>query len=230
MKATVDTTRRELIRGLGAAAAVVAAGGSALRTVQASDEGPLVFGKGDQTMDFIHIADCARANLLALESDVTGECFNVATGKETSLLELCTMMLELMGKPDLKPEHGPERKTNVVQRRRGGTEKAKKMLGFESKVACDGEEAVALYREAAAAGRPFAAVILDLTVPGAMGGIECLRRLRAFDAGVRALVSTGYASDLVMSAHEEYGFCAVVPKPYRLADLSNALALALPLE
>ncbi len=103
-------------------------------------------------------------------------------------------------------------------------------LGFESKVARDGAEAVALYREALEAGRPFVAVILDLTVPGAMGGTECLRELRAIDAGVRALVSSGYASDLVMSAHEEYGFCAVVPKPYRLADLSNALALALPLE
>jgi UDP-glucose 4-epimerase len=97
-------------------------------------QAPVIFGKGDQTMDFIHIADCARANILALESDVTGECFNVATGKETSLLELCTMMAELMGKPELKPEHGPERKTNAVQRRRGGTEKAKRMLGFESKV------------------------------------------------------------------------------------------------
>lgn len=97
-------------------------------------------------------------------------------------------------------------------------------LGFEAKLARDGAEALALFREAHAVDRPFAAVILDLTVPGAMGGTECLRYLRAIDPNVRALVSSGYASELVMSAHEEYGFHGVVPKPYRLADLSNALA------
>ena len=99
-----------------------------------SGQAPVIFGKGDQSMDFIYISDCARANLLALESNVTDDVFNVATGKETSLLELCTMMLELMGRPDLRPEHQEERKTNPVRRRRASTEKAKKMLGFESKV------------------------------------------------------------------------------------------------
>ncbi len=97
-------------------------------------------------------------------------------------------------------------------------------LGFEAKLARDGTEALSLFREARAAGRPFAAVILDLTVPGAMGGTECLKHLRAIDPDVKALVSSGYASDLVMSEHEQYGFQGVVPKPYRLADLSNALA------
>jgi UDP-glucose 4-epimerase len=97
-------------------------------------QAPVIFGKGDQSMDFIYISDCARSNLLALESNVSDDVFNVATGKETSLLELCTMMLELMGRPDLRPEHQEERKTNPVRRRRASTEKAKKMLGFESKV------------------------------------------------------------------------------------------------
>lgn len=83
-----------------------------------SGQPPIIFGKGDQSMDFIFISDCARANLLALESDASDDVFNVATGKETSLLELCTMMLELMGRPDMKPEHAEERKVNPVRRRR----------------------------------------------------------------------------------------------------------------
>jgi UDP-glucose 4-epimerase len=95
---------------------------------------PVIFGKGDQSMDFIYISDCARANLLALESDASDDCFNVATGKETSLLELCHMMLELMGKPDLKLEYAEERKVNAVRRRRAGVQKAKAALGFESQV------------------------------------------------------------------------------------------------
>lgn len=95
---------------------------------------PIIFGKGDQSMDFIYIADCARANVLALESDVNDDVFNVATGMETSLLELCHMMLEIMGRPDLAPEYAEERKTNAVRRRRGGTEKAARALGFTSEI------------------------------------------------------------------------------------------------
>ncbi len=100
-------------------------------------------------------------------------------------------------------------------------------LGFEVRLAADGGDALRIYRDALERGRPFTAVILDLTVPGGMGGIECLRGLKAIDPHVRALVSSGYSSDLVMSEHEEYGFEGVVPKPYRLADLSNALASVL---
>ena len=99
-----------------------------------SGQAPIIFGKGHQSMDFIYIEDCARANLLALESDVSDDVFNVATGVETSLLELCHMMLELMGRPDLKPEFQEERKVNPVNRRLAGVQKAKKGLGFESKI------------------------------------------------------------------------------------------------
>jgi CheY-like chemotaxis protein len=100
-------------------------------------------------------------------------------------------------------------------------------LGFEVRLAADGSEAIRVYQEALERGQRFTAVILDLTVPGAMGGTECLRRLKAIDPEVKALVSSGYSSDLVMSEHEEYGFEGVVPKPYRLADLSNALSSVL---
>ncbi len=95
-------------------------------------EPPLVFGKGDTAMDFTYVTDVARANLLALESDVSDDVFNVATGVETSLLDLCHMMLEIMGKPGLSPEFREERAVNPVKNRRGGTAKAKRLLGFET--------------------------------------------------------------------------------------------------
>jgi UDP-glucose 4-epimerase len=95
---------------------------------------PIIFGKGDQAMDFIDIEDCARSNLLALESNASDVWLNVATGIDTSLLELAKMMLEAMGRPDLGLEFAEERKVNPVKRRRASTTKAKQLLGFESKI------------------------------------------------------------------------------------------------
>lgn len=97
-------------------------------------EPPLIFGAGDQSMDFLDVADCVRANLAALDSEVSDDVFNVATGVETSLLELCRLMLVLMGRPELQPEFREERKTNPVRRRRGGTEKAARLLGFRTAI------------------------------------------------------------------------------------------------
>jgi len=65
---------------------------------------------------------------------------------------------------------------------------------------------------------------LDLTVPGGLGGKEAVARLRAYDPQVKAVVSSGYSDDPVMAHHQEYGFRAVVEKPYRLEDLSRVLA------
>lgn len=97
-------------------------------------EPPLIFGTGSQSMDFIFIDDCVRANLQALTSDVSDDVFNVATGVDTSLLQLCETLLRLKGRPDLKPEFREERKTNPVNRRRGSTEKASRLLGFNSTI------------------------------------------------------------------------------------------------
>jgi len=91
---------------------------------------PIVFGKGDTAMDFTFIRDVARANVMALESDASDVWLNVATGIDTSLLDLAKMMLELMGRPDLPLEYAEERKVNPVKRRQGGTKKAKELLGF----------------------------------------------------------------------------------------------------
>jgi UDP-glucose 4-epimerase len=95
---------------------------------------PLIFGDGEQSMDFVYVGDVARANLLALESDVTDEVFNVGTGVQTSLKELCGLILKLTDSP-LKPEHREVRKVGNVQARRAAVEKAKTLLGFKSEVA-----------------------------------------------------------------------------------------------
>lgn len=95
---------------------------------------PLILGTGSQTMDFINIEDVARATLLAAQADVCDEVFNVASGSETSLLELAHMLLKVMGREDLEIEFGPERGVNKVPRRLADTALAKQRLGFEAQV------------------------------------------------------------------------------------------------
>ena len=101
-----------------------------------ANQPPLIFGDGEQSMDFVFVGDVARANLLALESDVTDEVFNVGTGVQTSLKELCNVILKLTDSP-LKPEHREARKVGNVQARRAAVDKAKTMLGFRSEVALE---------------------------------------------------------------------------------------------
>ena len=96
-------------------------------------------------------------------------------------------------------------------------------LGFQVTFARNGQEALDLYQAALREKRPFAAVIMDLTVPGGMGGREAIRRLREIDPGVKAIVSSGYSSDPVMVHYAEYGFDAVVAKPYKIETLSEIL-------
>lgn len=96
-------------------------------------------------------------------------------------------------------------------------------LGVEAVPAADGAEAVQLYEQAMTENRRFDAVIMDLTVPGGMGGREAMEHLRAIDPGVRAIVSSGYSSDPVMADHRAHGFQAMVAKPYRVADVAAAL-------
>ncbi|HHW75802.1 MAG TPA: NAD-dependent epimerase/dehydratase family protein [Xanthomonadaceae bacterium] len=99
----------------------------------AADEPPLIFGPGDQTMDFVEVRDVARANILAARAEVTDEVFNVAGGTETSLNQLADALLRVMGSR-LRPEHLPERKVNPVQRRLADTAKAQRLLDFQATV------------------------------------------------------------------------------------------------
>jgi UDP-glucose 4-epimerase len=94
---------------------------------------PLILGDGRQTMDFVYIGDVARANILAAQSDVSDQVFNVASGVETSLNELARLLLKVMGS-DIKPEYGPERRVNAVPRRLADTSRARSVLGFEARV------------------------------------------------------------------------------------------------
>ena len=96
-------------------------------------------------------------------------------------------------------------------------------LGCEVEQAGDGQAAVDLYRAAREQGRPFAVVVMDLTVPGGMGGLEALERIRALDPAVRAIVSSGYSSDPVLANYRSYGFSGRVAKPYEIADFSRVL-------
>lgn len=97
---------------------------------------PLIMGNGQQTMDFIYVEDIARANILAAQSAVTDEVFNVASGVETSLNDLAAALLKVMGS-DLQPEYGPERKVNAVSRRLADIDNARLKIGFEAKVSLE---------------------------------------------------------------------------------------------
>ncbi len=96
-------------------------------------------------------------------------------------------------------------------------------LGCEVELAADGQAMVDAYCSARDAGRPFDAVVMDLTVPGGMGGLEALERLRALDPEVQAIVSSGYSSDPVLANYRSYGFSGRVAKPYEIADFGRVL-------
>ncbi len=96
-------------------------------------------------------------------------------------------------------------------------------LGYEAAFAPDGQEILRLYDQARQQGEPFAAVILDLTIPGGMGGLETCEKLRETDPSVKTVVSSGYADDPVLANYQTYGFNAAIAKPFRLTDLSAVL-------
>jgi len=96
-------------------------------------------------------------------------------------------------------------------------------LGYETAVAADGATAVRMYHEAREAGRRFDLVLLDLTVPGGVGGAEAVRQLRAVDPTVRAVASSGYSSDPIIAHFRDYGFAGALAKPYQLAELARVV-------
>jgi len=93
-------------------------------------------------------------------------------------------------------------------------------LGYTVVPAADGQEALRLYREYQDADTPIDLVILDLTIPGAMGGKETLRELLALDPQVKAIVASGYSNDPVMANCREYGFVGMLSKPFTVRELS----------
>ena len=100
-------------------------------------------------------------------------------------------------------------------------------IGYGVSVAEDGKEAINIYRTAMEKGAPFSAVIMDLTIPGGMGGKEAVGQLLKLDPEAVVLVSSGYADDPVMAHYTTYGFKGAVPKPFTLKELAHALEKAL---
>lgn len=103
-----------------------------IRWLQRLSEGqaPVIFGDGMQTMDFVYIEDIAEANILAMKSAVTDDVFNVASGTETSLRQLCTLLCEAAGHPEMEPLFEPARKVNPVTRRLADISHARDGIGF----------------------------------------------------------------------------------------------------
>ena len=96
-------------------------------------------------------------------------------------------------------------------------------LGYAVTTCANGEEAIELYVAGAEAGTPYFAVIMDLTIPGGMGGKEAAQRILAHDPAAKLVVSSGYSNDLALSDYGSYGFCGAVVKPYKVSELADTL-------
>ena len=96
-------------------------------------------------------------------------------------------------------------------------------LGNEVEIAFDGEEAIELYKKAMKSDEPFDVVIMDLTIPGGMGGKEAIKKLLKINPDAKAIVSSGYSNDPLISYYQEHGFSGYIPKPYRLEELKKVL-------
>ena len=101
-------------------------------------------------------------------------------------------------------------------------------LGYRVTTCVDGAEAISCYEAALASGAPFSAVIMDLTIPGGMGGKEAATHILAIDPKACLIVSSGYSNDPIMSDHRKFGFCGAVAKPYSIDGLNKQLRVICP--
>jgi CheY-like chemotaxis protein len=97
------------------------------------------------------------------------------------------------------------------------------LLGYDVATAKDGSECIEMYKAAMESDQPFSVVIMDLTVPGGLGGKAAIQSLLEIDPKIKAIVSSGYSTDPIMSNYQHYGFKGIVPKPYNAVELSRAL-------
>ena len=102
-----------------------------------------------------------------------------------------------------------------------------RLLGYQVELAMDGAEMLEKYRAAMVQGTRIDAVVLDLTIPGGMGGEEAVARLLELDPQARAIVSSGFSNNPVMADYQAYGFCGMVAKPYAITSLERAISRAL---
>ena len=102
-------------------------------------------------------------------------------------------------------------------------EDALTQFGYEVTAAEDGQTAIDLFSAALTSGKTFDAILLDLTIPGGMGGKEAIQHLRRLDPHVKAVVTSGYSDDPIMSDFQAYGFQDILIKPYKISDLAKTL-------
>ena len=100
-------------------------------------------------------------------------------------------------------------------------------IGYEVIPAADGKEALALYSQAQESGAVIDLVIMDLTIPGGMGGKEAVAELKQLDPQARVIVSSGYSNDPIMAGYHDYGFVAAIVKPFLLEELEETVARVL---
>ena len=99
--------------------------------------------------------------------------------------------------------------------------------GYGVKIAAEGEEAVVSYKKSREMRAPFDVVIMDLTIPGGMGGKEAAQQILAMDPNAKIIVFSGYSNDPVLAKHAKYGFCDVVTKPFSLEELHEKIVRVL---
>jgi PAS domain S-box-containing protein len=102
-------------------------------------------------------------------------------------------------------------------------EKLVRRMGLDYESVLDGASAIERYQAAKESGHPFDVVVMDLTIPGGMGGREAISRLRLYDPAVKVIVSSGYSSDLAMADFRMHGFKGMVAKPYDIAELAAVI-------
>ena len=97
-------------------------------------------------------------------------------------------------------------------------------IGFEVEVTEDGDEAIAVYKQGQKANAPFDVVIMDLTIPGGMGGKEAVKEILFLNPNAKVIVASGYSTDRIMSNYQDYGFSGVLTKPFTRDDLQEVIS------
>ena len=97
-------------------------------------------------------------------------------------------------------------------------------MGHDVILVEDGEQAITAYKKALANNRPVDLTIMDLTIPGGMGGKKAVLKILAINPDAKVIVSSGYSNDPIMAQFKEFGFCAAIAKPYQLSELTTVVS------
>jgi len=107
---------------------------------------------------------------------------------------------------------------------RSVAKRALSQKGYDVVLAKDGDAAILLYQEALKAGEPIDLVIMDLTIPGGMGGKECVRKIHRIEPGAKVIVCSGYSNNPVMADFKAHGFLTAISKPFQIGELTQVVA------